>query len=146
MEIERFIPDSTSLNRHYKSFLLENDKELPCDESDYLEIIQRYEKEYELYLIKVLQHVGIQATTKTNRYSLPYKHEIIEIQQGENTLCKIFDFKELVRKILLELLSKNVRKIRFYLISDLEINKDEESIRPKKVITMKFRYTIHNNF
>lgn len=146
MEIERFIPDDISLNRFYKSFLQENNRELPLDEFDYLEVIKKYEVDYELFLIKVFLNLGIQATTKTDRYSLPFKEEIIEIQEGENTLCKIFDFREFSRKIVLELLQKNVRKIRFYLIGDLEITKDEESIKPKKFITMKFRYTIHNNY
>lgn len=146
MEIVRFIPDDISLNRFYKSFLKENNRELPFDKFDYLEVIKKYEVEYELFLIKVFHNLGIQATTKTDRYSLPYKEEIIEIQEGENTLCKIFDFREFSRKIVLELLQMNVRKIRFYLIGDLKIIKNEESIRAKKVITMKLRYTIHNNF
>lgn len=143
MEIKRFIPDSTIINRFYKSILKEKIEKELYDEIDYLNFLKIQEIEHEAFLIKIFQNIGIQATTKSDRYSLPFKEEIVEIQEGENTICKIFNFREFVRKIVLELLNKKVRKIRFYLMGDLIISKELGAIRANKIIYMKFRYVIH---
>jgi len=84
-------------------------------EEGYVDAMVEMEKRIEKELIDILGKMGIQSSVKTDRYSLPYSHEIKCVKVGTSYLNSAFDTKELFRKIAEELLSKDATKIRFFM-------------------------------
>lgn len=76
--------------------------------------LDEFENKMELDLIKVLENFQIHATVKTHKKSLPYNSEITIILPNESWVTGVLEFKRCYRKILKELLDKNLYKIRFY--------------------------------
>lgn len=147
MVIQRFIPTKDSL-RLYRSFLRaesgSNDNLL--DSNAYLLTVQKYEEDIEDYFKDVLNKLGISASVKTNRYSLPYKNEISNTQKRGGLNYNNFDLQQLVRQVIKELLRTNVKKLRFYVVGDLILEKDKSEFGYSNSIIVKFRYTIHDQF
>jgi len=84
------------------------------NEETYLQKIQDFERECELSLIETLSRLSIQATVKTDPYSLPYQEEIIVPLYGESYLNGPYEFHRVVKQIVKHLLTADVSKIRFY--------------------------------
>lgn len=147
MAIQRFIPCKDPL-RLYRSFIRgesgSNDDLL--DSSAYLLTVQKYEENIEDYLKDALNKLGISASVKTNRYSLPYKNEISNTQKRSGLNYNAFDLPQLVRQVIRELLRKNVKKLRFYVVGDLILEKDRSDFGYSNSIIVKFRYIIHEQF
>jgi hypothetical protein len=147
MAIQRFIPGKDSL-RLYRSFLRAesgSNKDF-LDSNAYLLTVQKYEENIEDYLKDVLNKLGISATVKTNRYSLPYENEISNTQKRIGLNYNAFDLQQLVRQVIKELLRTNVKKLRYYVIGDLIFEKDRSEFGYSNSIIVKFRYTIHDQF
>ena len=147
MAIQRFIPGKDSL-RLYRSFIRveSGSKDDLLDSNAYLLTVQKYEVDIEAYLKDVLNKLGISATVKTNRYSLPYENEISNIQKRIGLNYNAFDLQQLVRQVIKELLRTNVKKIRYYVIGDLIFEKDRSEFGYSNSIIVKFRYSIHDQF
>lgn len=147
MAIQRFIPGKNSL-RLYRSFITaengSNDDLI--DSNAYLLTVQKYEVDIEAYLKDVLNKLGISATVKTNRYSLPYENEISNIQKRIGLNYNAFDLQKWVRQVVFELLRTKVKKLRYYVIGDLILEKDRSEFGYSNSIIVKFRYTIHDQF
>lgn len=101
----------------------------------YLKSIEEFERKSEKKLIEIFSHVDISASVKTDPYSLPYKEEIVMTLNGESYMNGPFEVKRVARKILKELLDKNVYALRFYLL----VNCQEGNFGFGKV-EYRFRY------
>lgn len=78
------------------------------------------EKQIEKRLIDTFRSFDINATVKSDRYSLPYTHEIKHTGYGESYLNGAFESMPLYRKIFKEILNENLYKIRFYIFAEIE--------------------------
>lgn len=83
--------------------------------------------EIEAYLNDVLDKLGIFAVVKTNRYSLPYDKEISKIQKRSGLNYNTFDLQQFVRQVVMKLLTLNLKKLRYYVIGDLILEKDSSA-------------------
>src|SRR5258708_40329120 len=73
------------------------------------------EQQCESDLKSILTQLGIQATVKTDRYSLPYQKEIIAKASYVMFLSRMLEhYRPAYRIIVKELLINDVKKIRFY--------------------------------
>jgi hypothetical protein len=104
-------------------------------------IFDKQETEMECVLIKLLKNFRIYATLKSNKRSLPYTNEIIVELPVESDMNAMWDYKTTFRKIVKELLDKNVFKIRFYV--HVENYENPKNIFLNCGIRYRFRYFVH---
>jgi hypothetical protein len=142
-EIVRYIPKDfkkalliPELNK-----LIQKGKKI--DLEDYMKFITEFEIQCENSLIELFNKLNIQSSVKTDRYSLPYKEEIISIIDGASYLNHAFTISNITREIVKELLDKNVYKLRFYLTVDAIIENDTEERHFFGRVVYKFRYVKH---
>lgn len=102
----------------------------------YEESMINLEKKIEGDMIEVFKKLGIHSIVKTDRYSLPYTNEIKTTQYGESYLNGAYESVKLYRKVLSELIEYDVRKMRFYILAEVE---DTEFIGK---VNYYFRYYI----
>lgn len=95
------------------------------------------EKQIEKRLIDTFRSFDINATVKSDRYSLPYTHEIKHTGYGESYLNGAFESMPLFRKIFKEILDENLYKIRFYIFAEIEDH------FPMGKVNYYFRYYKH---
>lgn len=107
-------------------------------DENYLTKIVAFEKKCEQSLIETLSRVNINASVKTDRYSLPYQKEVSVTLNGESYMNGPYEFFKVARNIVKVLLNEDPYKIRFYLF----INLEEGHFGFGKVI-YKFRYYVH---
>jgi len=103
----------------------------------YEEHMINLEKKIEKDMIEVLFKMGIHATVKTDRYSLPYQFQIKTTQNGESYLNGAFESVKLYRAVLSNLVEMDVYKIRFYIFAEVE-----DSF-PMGRVNYYFNYYIH---
>ena len=103
----------------------------------YEESMINLEKKIEGDMIEVFRKLGIHSIVKTDRYSLPYTEEIKVTQYGESYLNGAFESIKLYRKVLKTMIDYDVRKIRFYILAEIE---DTEFIGK---VNYYFRYYEH---
>ena len=103
----------------------------------YEESMINLEKKIEGDMIEVFRKLGIHSIVKTDRYSLPYTSEIKTTQYGESYLNGAYESVKLYRKVLSELIEYDVRKMRFYILAEVE---DHEFIGK---VNYYFRYYEH---
>jgi hypothetical protein len=142
-QIERYIPIDFR-----KAFLIPQLNNLirkgkKIDLDDYLKCITEFEIKCEHSLITLFDSLNIQSSVKTDRYSLPYKEEIICTIDGASNLDYAFTLSNITREIVKELLEKNVYKLRFYLTVDSIIENDTEEKHYFGRVVYKFRYIKH---
>jgi len=113
------------------------------DLEDYMKFITEFEIQCENSLIELFNKLNIQSSVKTDRYSLPYKEEIISIIDGASYLNHAFTISNITRDIVKELLDKNVYKFRFYLTVDAIIENDTDERHFFGRVVYKFRYVKH---
>lgn len=106
----------------------------------YLDLIERHERRLEKSIIETLGRVEINAMTKSDRFSLPYKNEIVVPLYGESYVNGPYEFHRVARRIVKELLEKNLYKIRFYIY--IEIDTGSGSLIGGSLIKYHFRYHI----
>ena len=73
------------------------------------------EKQQEKKLIQLFSEVGISASVKTDKHSLPYQGEVVFKALCESDINHMYQRNRIFRPILLKMLELNVSKIRFYL-------------------------------
>jgi len=103
----------------------------------YEEHMINLEKKIEKDMIDVLFKMGVHATVKTDRYSLPYQFQVRTTQNGESYLNGAFESVKLYRAVLRNLLEMDVYKIRFYIFAEVE-----DSF-PMGRVNYYFNYYIH---
>jgi len=109
---------------------------------------KNYAKEYEKWMVKrelgiekwlldTFSHLGINATVKSDRYSLPIMYQIKATQKGESYLNGAFETYQIFRKVLKTVLSEGVHKIRFYVFAEVEDH------FPMGKVNYYFNYYVH---
>jgi hypothetical protein len=93
-------------------------KELTIEE--YEKQMCNLEKSIEEKVIKMLDMIGTHASVKTDRYSLPYKHQIKHTRQASSYLNDAFDTRHFIREIAEEVLKYEITKLRFYVFAEME--------------------------
>ena len=68
----------------------------------------------------LLTSIGVAATVKSDRYSLPYVKEIKHTGMGESYLNGAFEIEPFLRTIAKEILNEDLYKIRFYVLAEIE--------------------------
>jgi len=115
----------------------ENGKREDRTPEKYEEHMINLEEKIEKDMIEVFHKMGINATVKTERYSLPYQFQIKTTQNGESYLNGAFESIKLYRAVLSELVRMDVYKIRFYIFAEVE-----DSL-PMGKVNYYFNYYIH---
>ena len=133
--MERNIPDM----KNQLLFFMDgkNGREEDRTPEKYEEHMINLEKKIEKDMIEVLFKMGIHATVKTDRYSLPYQFQVKTTQNGESYLNGAFESVKLYREVLRNLLEMDVYKIRFYIFAEVE-----DSF-PMGRVNYYFNYYIH---
>jgi hypothetical protein len=90
------------------------------NKKDYEESMINLEMKIEKDLVKMFRDLDIQASVKTDRYSLPYTNQVEHTGYGESYLNAAFLSAPFKRKIVKELLDKRVHKIRFFVFAEIE--------------------------
>ena len=103
----------------------------------YEETMINLEKKIEKDMIGVLSKLGINASVKTDRYSLPFQGQIKTTQNGESYLNGAFESFQLYRKVLYKMLELNVYKVRFFIFAEVE-----DSF-PMGNVNYYFNYYVH---
>lgn len=80
----------------------------------YIEKIEKFERGAEKSLIELLSKMDIRAMVKTDPYSLPYKDEIKVVLNGESYMNGPYELKRVFKRIVKELLNKEIHSLRFY--------------------------------
>lgn len=106
---------------------------------NYLTRISEYERGVEKSIIEAFNYVDIRGTVKTIPESLPYKHEIVVTLKGESYMNGPYEVKRVIRPILKELLSKDIRTLRFYMRVNI-ISKYTNLLDSYGKIEYRFRY------
>ena len=142
-QIERYIPkvlDKAYLIPELNN-LIRKGKKIYLD--DYMKFVTNFELKCEYTLINLFNSLNIQSSVKSDRYSLPYKEEIISIVEGASFLNHAFNINNITRDIVKELLDKGVYKLRFYLTVDVIIENDTDDRHFFGRVVYKFRYVKH---
>lgn len=112
--------------------------DLERTEENYEKSVMEREKKIETDLIQFLFKIGVQASTKTDRYSLNYQYEIITRTGSSSFLNEAFYTEKLYRLVVEELIKKEVYKIRFYVFMEIE---DVDCFGR---VNYYFRYYVHD--
>ena len=115
-------------------------KEVVIEDKDYIEFIEEFEKKCEQRFINLLKEVSIIGSVKTDRYSLPFQHEVSKILPGESYLNGAFEFHRVAGDFLLPLLQEKEYKIRFYIFIDII---DRSGVFQMQAVKYRFRYYCH---
>jgi hypothetical protein len=113
-----------SLNNRLLFFFDMRDKKSNITEENYADEYEKFMIERELsmekWLLKTFSHLGINASVKSDRYSLPIKYQVKVTQYGESYLNGAFETYKLFREALKPVLNDNVWKLRFYVFAEVE--------------------------
>ena len=88
--------------------------------AEYEDHMAKLEKSIEEKIIKMLEMISTHATVKTDRYSLPYKHQIKHTKHATSYLNDAFDTRQFIREIAEEVLKYEITKLRFYVFAEME--------------------------
>ena len=142
-QIERYIPPRFNRAILYTILIPEWIKGAKYDAESYLMAITKFEIECEGKLKDLFKRIGIQSSIKRDRYSLPYKYEVIGEIEGASYINYAFNLDNIARVFVKDLLDKNIHKIRFYLFVDVITEDETMSKRYNGKVVYKFRYTVH---
>ena len=106
-------------------FFLKNGKNKDnFNEENYVELYEKFminqEVLIEKKLIDLFKQMGINASVKSERYSLPFNNQLKCTGYGESYLNGAFETDRFFRKIIKELLDKDLYKVRFYVFAEIE--------------------------
>jgi len=93
-------------------------------------------------IIELLYKLDIRASIKSIKNSLPYQNKISITKYFNSFVNDIFYIQELYRKLLKDLLDKNIHKIRFYLEITLHSAKEDNYYDG---VTYTIYYYMHPN-
>ncbi len=89
--------------------------------AEYEKAMDKREQNIEKWLLDTFAHLGIRASVKRDRYSLPIMYQIKATQYGESYLNGAFETYNIFRKVLGTLLTDDIHKIRFYVFAEVLI-------------------------
>ena len=142
-QIERYIPPRFNRSILYTILIPEWIKGAKYDAESYINAITKFEIECEGKLKDLFKRIGIQSSVKRDRYSLPYKYEVIGEIEGTSFINYAYNLDNIARVFVKDLLDRNVTKIRFYLTVDVITEDETMSKRYSGKVVYKFRYMIH---
>lgn len=142
-QLERFIPPRFNRSILYTILIPEWVKGGKYDAQSYLDAVTKFEIECEAKLKDLFRMIGIQSSVKRDRYSLPYKHEVVGEIEGTSYINYAYNIDNIARVFVKDLLDKNVSKIRFYLFVEVITEDETMSKRYFGKVVYKFRYMIH---
>ncbi len=142
-QIERYIPPRFNRAILYTILIPEVIRTNKYDAETYVAAVTKFEIECEGKLKDLFKKVGIQASIKRDRFSLPYTHEVIGEAEGTSFINYAFNLDNIARVFVKDLLDKNIYKIRFYLFVDVVTEDETMSKRYNGKVVYKLRYTVH---
>jgi len=142
-QIERYIPPRFNRAILYTILLPEVIRTNKYDTETYVAAVTKFEIECEGKLKDLFKKVGILASIKRDRFSLPYTHEVIGEIEGTSFINYAFNLDNIARVFVKDLLDKNIHKIRFYLFVDVITEDETMSKRYNGKVVYKLRYTVH---
>jgi len=112
--MNRYVPN---INASLLFFIKKKDEKTYVEE--YVKCMKNTEISIEKRLIDIFKKLGISATVKTDRYSLPFNNQIKVTQYSESYLNAAFNTDKLFRNVLREILNKDLEKIRFFVFLEI---------------------------
>jgi hypothetical protein len=111
---------------------------------DWDAVLDALETKTETELILLLGKIGITASVKSNKTSLPVIKEIHKIRMAESWVPGMLEYQFMFRDIVKELLTHDVTKIRFYVTIEPDIC-DFGPFKNWPCLKYSFKYYIHKN-
>lgn len=142
-KIERYIPPRFNRAILYTILLPEVIRTKKYDTETYVAAVTKFEIECERKLKDLFKKIGIQSSIKSDRFSLPYTHEVTGEIEGQSYINYAFNLDNIARVFVKDLLDKNIHKIRFYLFVDVITEDETMNKRYNGKVVYKFRYTVH---
>lgn len=142
-QIERYIPPRFNRAILYTILLPEVIRTSKYDTVTYVAAVTKFEIECERKLKDLFKKIGIQSSIKSDRFSLPYTHEVTGEIEGQSYINYAFNLDNIARVFVKDLLDKNIHKIRFYLFVDVITEDETMNKRYNGKVVYKFRYTEH---
>ena len=105
--------------------------------AEYEKAMTKREISMEKWLVDTFAYLGINATVKSDRYSLPIMYQIKATQKGESYLNGAYESYNIFRKVLGKVLSEDIHKIRFYIFAEVEDH------FPMGKVNYYFNYYVH---
>jgi hypothetical protein len=118
--------------------LLGKDRKIYSQEL-YVKKIEELERNYEQKLLELFKMFNISASVKSIPNSLPYKNQLLFTLVGDSYLNAPYNFSKVQRRIMKEILDKDIYQLRFY----LNINVITEGVYG--FIEYRFRYFPNSN-
>jgi hypothetical protein len=150
--MERNIPDLFKFK--LMDVLFDEEEERTAE--NYAIHLYEFECQCEKTLLEIFGKLDFQASVKKDKYSLPYREEIVHTILGGSDLIEAFNFTRAARTIVKELLQKDIYKFRFYMfINIIESSRNIADIIPlpnaegKRYLVnfgsmeYRFRYYVH---
>lgn len=106
------------------------------------------EQTIEEEIIKLLDEIGIQASVKTDKHSLPVTGVVSSANGYDSYIPYIFSRTSVKRKLLKEILNADCRKIRFYVYiytTEFEGAKNGFAAMLGRKFHIEVRYYLHKN-
>ncbi len=140
--MNRIIPDD--FNHRIISSVFDEADIKPKTAENYIKAIECIERNWENYLINILGKMNINASVKSDKYSLPFKDEIVFTTIESASFPKAYyKLMPAIRDFVKTILERNLLKLRFYILIDLKIL-EEMKISERKYgkvqLTIHFRY------
>ena len=142
-QIERYIPPRFNRSILYSILIPEWINGAKYDAESYIKAITKFEIECEGKLKDLFKRIGIKSSIKKDRYSLPYKYEVLGEIEGTSYINYAFNLDNIARVFVKDLLDRNVTKIRFYLTVDVITEDETMSKSYFGKVVYKFRYMVH---
>ena len=142
-EVQRYIPPRFNRAILYTILIPEIIRCNKYNDETYISAVTKFEIECEKKLKDLFKKVGIRSSTKRDRFSLPYKHEVIGEIEGTSYINYAFNLDNIARLFVKDLLDKDIFKIRFYLFVDVITEDETMSKRYPGKVVYKFRYMVH---
>lgn len=105
------------------------------------------EKAIEAQLTELLGQIGIRATVKSDRYSLPATGSVMSSNSFDSYIPAIYSADNVSRKFIKEILNADCQKVRFYVYIHTEDYTGKNILKRMSVGTfnIEIRYYLHKN-
>ena len=110
----------------------------------YVSMIEAFERKVEKKFIDLLKRMDINASVKTDPYSLPYKGEVLYTLNGESWMDGPYEYHRVFKHLVKEILNKGLERFRFYFYINIitEIPDDVKGINRLSASFGKIEYRL----